>query len=164
MTFLPLLAAVGIVALLVVGVVALVNRGRGDVERDPLTGEAAAWAGQHTPAAKLHRRLAAAVAALPADDPNLLQARLAIEDLARAVDRQLVAVAALPERVRPAPLAQATAAVEAVEDAVGRVAANELGAGGTAAVESALASVQERLELLTQARQELEEGPGQAAV
>jgi hypothetical protein len=157
MTFVALV----VMLLVVLVVVALVRQSRRDVERDPLTGDAAAWAGQHTPVAKLHRRLAEAVAALPtADDPNLLEARMAIEQLARAVDDQLVTVARLPERVQDEPLAQATAAVEAVEAGVARVAANELGAHGAAAVEAALHQLEERMALLEQARKELGEAEG----
>lgn len=148
------------VVVLVVGFgAALARRATQDVERDHLSGAPAAWAGQHTPEAKLHRRLADAVAALPADDLDVLEARLAIEQLATAVDAQLVTVARLPERVRSAPLAQATAAVEAVEDSVARVAANELGTGRAAEVESALARLQERVDALSQARKELDGGP-----
>ena len=85
-----------------------------------------------------------------------MEARAAIEQLARAVDEQLVTVAKLPDRVKADPLAQATAAVEAVEDGVGRLAANELGQHQAAAVEAALAHARERVELLAQARRELE--------
>jgi hypothetical protein len=122
----------------------------------------ASWAGEHTPEARLHRRLRDAVAALPRDDVAVLETRLAIEQLALAVDEQLVTVAALPERVRAQPLAQVTAAVEAVEDGVAKVAANELAAHGSAEVDAALGRLQERVELLTQARQELESGEGSA--
>lgn len=157
MTFV-LLVIVTIVVAVVLGAMALARQGRRDVERDAVTGEAAAWAGQHTPEAKLHRRLHDAVAALPAEDPNVLEARLAIEEVVRAVDAQLVSVSKLPERVRAQPLAQVTAAVEAVEDGVARVAANELGAHGAAGVEAALAQLQERMALLAEAHRELDEG------
>jgi hypothetical protein len=123
----------------------------------------ASWAGEHTPEARLHRRLRDAVAALPRDDVGVMEARIAIERLALTVDEQLVTVAALPERVRAQPLAQVTAAVEAVEDGVAKVAANELAAHGSTAVDAALATLQERVELLAQARPELESGGDGAA-
>lgn len=116
----------------------------------------ASWAGDHSPEARLHRRLRDAVAALPRDDMDVLEARLAIEQLALAVDEQLVTVAALPDRVRDDPLAQVAAAVEAVEDSVAKVAANELGQGAASGVEDALARLNERVELLAEARRELE--------
>jgi len=149
-----------LVVLLVVvgGAIALARQAKKDATL-PVSlapGAPASWAGAHTPEARLHRRLVDAVAALPREDVNVLEARLAIEQLARAVDEQLVTVSKLPERVRAEPLAQVTAAVEAVEDGVARVAANELGAAGAAAVESALAQLTERVQLLDQARRELE--------
>jgi hypothetical protein len=166
-----LLVGVAVVALAVAGAVAFARQGKRDYDHSnevvagTATNAPPSWAGDHAPEAKLHRRLRDAVAALPRDDVNALEARLAIEQLALAVDDQLVTVARLPERVRAEPLAQVTAAVEAVEDGVARVAANELGQHGAAAVEAALQQLQERVELLAQAHQELEEGgPGSSGV
>jgi hypothetical protein len=159
-----LLVGVAVLALAVAGAVAFARQGKRDYDHSnevvPGTTSSAppSWAGDHTPEAKLHRRLRDAVAALPRDDAGVLEARVAIEQLALAVDSQLVTVSRLPERVRAEPLAQVVAAVEAVEDGVARVAANELGQHGAAEVEAALQRLQERVELLAQAHQELDEG------
>ena len=87
----------------------------------------AEWAGAHTPEARLHRRLRDAVAALRAnpalEDGYRMDARVSLEQHALAVDERLIAVAALPERVRAEPLAGVRAAVEAVEAAVASLVA-----------------------------------------
>ena len=79
----------------------------------------AEWAGAHTPEARLHRRLRDVVEALRAnpamEDAWMLEARVSLEQHALAVDDRLIAVAALPERVRTEPLAGVAAAVDAVE-------------------------------------------------
>jgi hypothetical protein len=160
-----LLLGVAVVALAVAGAVAFARQGKRDYDHSnevvagTATNAPPSWAGDHSPEAKLHRRLRDAVAALPRDDASLLEARVAVEQLALAIDDQLVTVSRLPEHVRAQPLAQVAAAVEAVEAGVARVAANELGQHGAAAVDAALKQLQERVELLAQARQELEGGP-----
>ncbi|HUR23308.1 MAG TPA: hypothetical protein VMZ73_05490 [Acidimicrobiales bacterium] len=82
----------------------------------------AEWAGAHTPEARLHRRLRDAVASLRAnpamEDAFMMDARVSLEQQALAVDERLMAVAALPERVRTEPMASVAAAVDAVEAAV----------------------------------------------
>ena len=87
----------------------------------------AQWAGAHTPEARLHRRLRDAVGALRAnpamEDAYRMEARVSLEQHALAVDERLVAVAALPERVRVEPMASVAAAVDAVEAAVAALVA-----------------------------------------
>ena len=87
----------------------------------------AEWAGAHTPEARLHRRLRDAVAAVrtnPAmEDAFMMDARVSLEQQALAVDERLIAVAALPERIRAEPMASVAAAVDAVEAAVAALAA-----------------------------------------
>lgn len=103
----------------------------------------AAWAGAHTPEARLHRRLRDAVAAVRAnpamEDAFMVDARVSIEQQALAVDERLIAVAALPERVRAEPLAGVAAAVDALEAAVASMA------GGRGALEGAMAEVETRV-------------------
>ena len=87
----------------------------------------AEWAGAHSPEARLHRRLRDAVEALRAnpamEDAWRVDARVSLEQHALTVDERLVAVAALPERVRVEPMASVAAAVEAVEAAVASLVA-----------------------------------------
>ena len=86
----------------------------------------AAWAGAHSPEARLHRRLRDAVHAMRAspalEDGWAIESRVALEQHALAVDDRLVAVAALPDTVRAQPLAAVAEAVAAVEAAVASLA------------------------------------------
>ena len=106
----------------------------------------AEWAGAHTPEARMHRRLRDAMAALQAnpavEDAFMLDARVSLEQQALAVDQRLIAVAALPERVRADPLASVASAVDAVEAAVAALAVGpEAGSG----LDRAMAEVAERV-------------------
>ena len=109
----------------------------------------AEWAGAHTPEARLHRRLRDAVAALRAnpalEDAWMLDARVSLEEQAVAVDERLIAVAALPERVRVEPLAGVGAAVDAVEAAVATLAAAPGAPAGRTGVDQAMTEVGERV-------------------
>jgi hypothetical protein len=120
----------------------------------------ASWAGAHSPEARLHRRLRDAMTALRAN-PGLatvgfMDALAALQVQAVAVDDALVAAAALPERLRAKPLADAEAAV-VVENAVAALAAQPA-ADARADLDRALAEATERVELLARARTELEGG------
>lgn len=126
----------------------------------------AAWAGAHSPEARLHRRLRDAVSALRAN-PALegvgqLESRVSLEQHALAIDQRLIAVAALPEAVRAGPLGDVAAAVGSMEQAVASLVAGPVPAERSA-LDQAMAQVGERVELLAQARAELT-GPAQAAV
>lgn len=118
----------------------------GTVTRAP-----AEWAGAHTPEARLHRRLRDAVEALRAnpamEDAFRMDARVALEQHALAVDERLIAVAALPDGVRTEPLASVGAAVDSVEAAV---AALVSGPGEPAGLDRAMAEVADRVALLQQ--------------
>jgi hypothetical protein len=106
----------------------------------------AEWAGAHTPEARLHRRLRDAVAAVRAnpamEDAFRMDARVSLEQQALAVDERLIAVAALPERVRDEPLASVSAAVDAVEAAVAALVA---GPGPASGLDQAMAEVADRV-------------------
>ena len=117
----------------------------------------ASWAGSHTPEARLHRRLRDAVTSvrLAAPDGADSPFRATIEREALAIDERLVAVAALAERVRAEPLAQVTQAVDALEDAVATLVTT-MDRGGQV-VPRALADVTEHLQLLHEARVEVDE-------
>ncbi|HEX2048662.1 MAG TPA: hypothetical protein VHF27_12920 [Acidimicrobiales bacterium] len=110
----------------------------------------AEWAGAHTPEARLHRRLRDAVAALRAnrvlEDAWRMDARVSLEQHALAVDERLIAVAALPERVRAEPLAGVAAAVDAVEAAVASLVAGP----AASRLDQAMAEVESRVASLQQ--------------
>jgi hypothetical protein len=111
----------------------------------------AEWAGAHTPEARLHRRLRDAVEALRAnptmEDAFMMDARVSLEQQALAVDERLIAVAALPERVRAEPLASVAAAVDALESAVAAVVTVP---GERSGVDQAMAEVADRVAQLQQ--------------
>jgi len=147
------------VAAAVVAASVVVRSGKRDFSRanevvpGRVTKAPAEWAGAHTPEARLHRRLRDAVEALRAnpamEDSWMLDARVSLEEQAVAVDERLIAVAALPERVRTEPLAGVAAAVDSVEAAVAALAAP----GASAAqdgVAQAMAEVRDRVASLEQ--------------
>lgn len=119
------------------------------------------WAGSHSPEARLHRRLRDAVAAVraaaPAGGDTAMTApfRDSLEREALALDERLVAVAALPERVRGEPLEQLEGAVEALEDAAA-VLTTSMGSGPQG-LPRTVADMSERLRLLGEARIEVDQ-------
>lgn len=122
------------------------------------------FAGGHTPEALLHRRLRDAMAALQAN-PNptdVLQAQAALARQALTIDERLAAMAPLADHRKTQPLAQATAAVDAIEAAVASVLTMTTGSAplDSAAVDRAVADVHERVALLAEARREVDPGPG----
>lgn len=151
-------AVAGAVAVGVAAVLVARNRQRRNrVVPDVPTEAPAAWAGAHTPLARLHRRLRAAVdaaRAVPDPDGALIRARVEVEQAALAVDDHLVVLHAMAERERAGRMAAATAAVASVEEAAARLAdAASLSRSTTLpAVTEAL----ERARLLDEARAELE--------
>jgi hypothetical protein len=163
MTTVTLLLLVGLVIGGAVAAVAVgVARGRdrrNHVVPGVPTSAPAAWAGAHTPEARLHRRLRAAVdaaiAAAPKPTSPLGGARRALEETALAVDERLVAVAAVPERERGPLLVDVTAQVAGVEQAAAMMARTRLEEGGdiAAGVDRALEGVR----LLAEARAEVEQ-------
>ena len=114
----------------------------------------AAWAGDHSPEARLHRRLRDAVVALRAnpalEDAWALDSRVSLEQHALAVDEHLVAVAALPARVRDEPLATVAAAVDAVEAAVASLATAGPTLTQRAGLDQAMAQVEARVAMLAE--------------
>lgn len=143
------------------GIAALVARNRQRRNRvvpDVPTSAPVAWAGAHTPLARLHRRLRAAVVgvrAVPDPDGALIRARVEVERAALAIDDHLVALDGMAERERAGRMAAATAAVASVEEAAARLVDAASASRSTAlpAVEDAL----ERARLLAEARAELED-------
>ncbi len=121
------------------------------------------WVGAHTPEAKLHRRLRDAVAGLRAvADANVAANVNVLEQEALKVEGQLVAAAGLADRIKPPALEQLEVAVTQIENVAGRLIhrSAELSSGD---VQAQLAELSTRLELLDQARAELEDPqPGTA--
>lgn len=165
-----LLAGALVVAAAAVGGVALAvtskrqYRAANEVIPGRPTNAPAAWAGAHTPEARLHRRLVDVVAALRAhplldEGTGRLEARVALEEQVAAIDEQLVAAAALPERVRAEPLAQVERQVVAVEQAAATLAAAGDPTDGPAAIEQHVDDVRRQLDDLARIRAELDATP-----
>lgn len=117
-----------------------------------------AWAGAHSPEARMHRRLRDAVAAMQEnaslDDPAMAPVRAAIEEQAIGVDERLIAAAALPKQHREEPLRQVDKAVHAIESAVAGVV--ELRGPSMGAIEQGLDDVRARMLNVEAARAELD--------
>lgn len=116
-----------------------------------------AWAGAHSPEARLHRRLRDSMTALRAnrtlDEPALIEVRESLEREALAIDEQLIAAAALPARVRDEPMARVATAVESVEAAVAEVVL--LRGPERSGSRDAIEQIRTRLALVEEARAEL---------
>jgi len=120
----------------------------------------ASWAGAHTPEAKLHRRLKAAVDAARAN-PRLVELGLAertrqIETDALAIDERLVAAAALPQRHRTEAVASFEPPVAALEDAVAALVQSVSVGDSKELLEQAVSDADIRLQALAEARAEVE--------
>lgn len=116
-----------------------------------------AWAGAHSPEAKLHRRLRDVVVALrslPMSGSFVTDGRLTVERYALTLDERLIAVAALPEAVRAEPLAKVTADVEQLEVSVGELVSQV--AAGSVGHEQAFRELSEDLAHFREARAEVE--------
>ena len=83
------------------------------------------WAGQHTPEAKMHRRLvvlARSLAALPLGDAASIERRAGVEQHIRQLDQRLIDVALAPDAARAAAVAALEPEVGSVETEVGLLA------------------------------------------
>lgn len=111
---------------------------QGQIVPGEKSGAPAHWAGDHSPEAKIHRRLGELVRGLRStempDDVRLLDARVTVEQQAVAIDKLLIAVAALPKgEKRSARIAEISATVEQLIE----TAADVQGALPPAAIEGA---------------------------
>jgi hypothetical protein len=151
---LVLVAVAAGVAALAVGVVRA-NRRENEVVPGVTTRAPRAWAGAHTPEARLHRRLRDAVRSVhtvaEGQPEHHADLRGTLEQQAVRIDEQLVQIAALAERLRADPLAEAEAAVAALEEAAATLVRQWV-SRGPAPVDA----VTERLRLLAEARAELD--------
>jgi hypothetical protein len=89
------------------------------------TGAPAEWAGQHTPEAKMHRRLsglARSLAALPLGDASSIERRTAVEQRIQQLDQRLIGLASAPDAARQEGVAALEAEVASAEAEVGKLA------------------------------------------
>ena len=130
------------------------------------TSAPASWAGAHSPEAKLHRRIGAAVAALHANttlaDGAFMESRAAIEQHAVAIDERLIAGAALPAGHREAAIASIEPEVVRLEASIAALADPAPGAT-SAALDDSLRAAQIRLDALAEARAEIDALDGPSA-
>lgn len=156
------LVAIGIAVVAVLAYVALRNAqdfsDANEIVPGVKTNAPKAWAGAHSPEARLHRRLRDAIAAMQAnaslDDPAMAPVRSSIEEQALGVDERLIAAAALPKQHREEPLRQVEKAVHAIEGAVAGVV--DLRGPSMGAIEQGLEDVRARMLNVEAARAELE--------
>lgn len=116
-----------------------------------------AWAGAHSPEARLHRRLRDVVVslrALPLSGPFVTAGRRTVERYVLTLDERLIAVAALPEAVRAEPLAKVTANVEQLETSVGELVSQVV--AGSVDHEQAFRELSEDLAHAREARAEVQ--------
>lgn len=120
------------------------------------SGAPVAWAGAHTPEAKLHRRLGDAVRSMRASPgaAELAEQRDALEQEALRIDARLVAVAALAEPHRSRSIEEVAGLVERYESAVAGLVTASLGERGT--LDAVIAESEIRLRALEAARAEVE--------
>ena len=121
----------------------------------------ASWAGSHDPAARLHRRLRDALAALRAnqafdDDGSLLDLRVELEHQAEVIDERLVAADSLAPGVRERPLEDLAGDVALLEQAVADLVTLSASAGRPA-LEEVVARVTERVRLVGEAHRALDD-------
>lgn len=92
-------------------------------------GAPAEWAGQHTPEAKMYRRLselARSLEALPLGDAPAIERKVGLQQQIQEYDRLLIAVAAAPESARRDAVTTLQPKVDAVEAEIGKLATDPL--------------------------------------
>lgn len=116
----------------VVFAVALAKRSQGQLTANAEvlpgmpTGAPKEWAGQHTPEAKMHRRLiglAQTVAGLPLGDAAKIERQVAVQHRIQELDRRLIALAVFPDAARRESVTGMEPEVTSVEGEVAALAA-----------------------------------------
>jgi hypothetical protein len=121
------------------------------------------WVGSHTPEAKMHRRLGEAMSGLRAatDNDGLITANVdVVEREALKIEQQLVAASHLAPRLKGPAIDELGTAVDQIENVAAQLIqrSSELSSGD---VQTQLAELSQRLDLLDAARAELDQGtPG----
>ncbi len=117
------------------------------------------WHGSHEPEAKLHRRVrdaAAGLRATAASDPTMTETVQSIDREAVRLDEQIVAAARMPERHKQEALQNLEEAVIQFEDMTAGLITRTSGVGPKD-VKAELDALAERLDLVAEARAELDE-------
>lgn len=117
------------------------------------------WHGSHDPEAKLYRRLLRAVRGvqtISASDPTGFGPATAIEQQALRVADQLVATTLITPAMRPRVVAQLESTVSQIEHLCTEVVTRQMGLTDPSVVRE-LDAVAERLDLIDQARAELDQ-------
>jgi hypothetical protein len=126
-----LLVVVLVVAAVVMFALALKRRSEGQLAAGVETvagmptGAPAEWAGQHTPEAKMHRRLsglARSLAALPLGDASSIERRTAVEQRIQQLDQRLIGLASAPDAARQEGVTALEPEVASAEAEVGKLA------------------------------------------
>lgn len=89
------------------------------------TGAPLEWSGQHTPEAKMHRRLvglARTLAALPLGDAAAIERQVAVQHRIQELDRRLISLAVAPDAARREAVAAMEPEVAAAEEEVAALA------------------------------------------
>lgn len=123
------------------------------------------WVGAHSPEAKLHQRMLAAVAGLrdaAANDATMAGPLAAIEQEAIQLDGELVAVSRLGVDAKSVALTDLEAAVGAIEHVVIRAVSGSAGSRQSsrrASLDQQIEAIDDRLEAMRQARAEVDGFP-----
>ncbi len=124
------------------------------------------WFGSHDPEAKLHRRVRDAAHGLrltAKNDPNMVETVASVDREAVNLDDQIVAASHLPEDLKPEALAGLEEAVSQFEEITAGLITRTSGLGNDN-VKAELDDLAERLDLVAEARAELDEQDGQATI
>lgn len=154
-----IIAVVGIGVALAAGAVSKNAKSRNQVVPDMLSSAPSNWHGSHEPEAKLHRRVrdaAAGLRATAASDPTMTETMQSIDREAVRLDQQIVAASRMPERHKEEALTTLEDAVLQFEDMTTSLITRSSGVGGEN-VKSELDALAERLDLVAEARAELDE-------
>lgn len=116
----------------------------------------AAWAGAHSPEAKLHRRLRDAVKAAHAQPSVSVTDLAGLDHAAAALDERLIGAAALPTSHRDAAIAEIEPLVARFEDAVAGLARAAAPEALGVAFEQSMAAIEAQLAAIAEARAEVE--------
>ncbi len=152
-------AVVGLGVALAAGAISKNAKNKNQVVPGLLTPAPDNWFGSHEPEAKLHRRVrdaAAGLRATAASDPTMADTTASIDREAARLDEQIVAASRMPERHKAEALESLEGAVKQFEDMTAGLITRTSGIGATN-VTSELDALAERLDLVAEARAELDD-------
>ena len=152
-------AIVGIGIAVTAGAISKNAKSKNQVAPGMLTPAPDNWFGSHEPEAKLHRRVrdaAAGLRATAASDPTMADTTASIDREAVRLDEQIVAASRMPESHKAEALETLEASVKQFEDMTAGLISRSSGLAATD-VPSELDSLAERLDLVAEARAELDD-------